>query len=193
MSKTRFLLSSAAHASLAALAFAACRPPNPEPVDTAAAARAVTAQDRLTACGSDPRVTTGLVAAPICAGADIFFRETFNGNGRTCGTCHPMANNTTIDVPFIQSLPATDPLFVFERVPALAHLETPDLRRLGGILENVDGFDDPTHKSCAASRTFYRSRPASPPTPATARPTRPSSAPAGAATARPATARSGSS
>src|SRR6185369_9775724 len=49
----------------------------------------LTAQQRLDACSRDPRVTSGLVSAEICAGADIFFRETFGGNGRTCGSCHP--------------------------------------------------------------------------------------------------------
>ncbi len=107
---------------------------------------ALTAQQRLAACARDPRVLTGLVSQQICAGADIFFRETFGGNGRTCGTCHPMSNNTTIDVPFVQSLPASDPLFVFERDSNLTNLETPDLRSHGGILENVDGFEDPVNK-----------------------------------------------
>jgi hypothetical protein len=106
----------------------------------------LTAQDRLAACAQDPRVVTGLVSQQICAGADIFFRETFNGNGRTCGTCHPMANNTTLDATFIQTLPPTDPLFVFETDPNLANLEKPDLRQLGGVLENVDGFEDPINK-----------------------------------------------
>jgi len=53
----------------------------------------------------------------VCAGADIFFRETFDGNGRKCGTCHPAENNTTVEAAFIQNLHATnpaDPLFVFE-------------------------------------------------------------------------------
>ena len=108
---------------------------------------ALTAQDRLAACAQDPRVVTGLVSQQICAGADIFFRETFNGNGRTCGTCHPMSNNTTLDAQFIQSLPPTDPLFVFETNPALANLENGTaLHQRGVILENVDGFEDPTHK-----------------------------------------------
>ena len=83
----------------------------------------LTAAQRLADCGQDPRVVTGLVSREVCAGADIFFRETFNGNGRNCGTCHPAGNNTTIDVPFIQNLHATnpnDPLFVFETNPALA-------------------------------------------------------------------------
>lgn len=83
----------------------------------------------------------------ISQGAKLFFEGTFNGNGRTCGTCHPASNNLTIDVPFINSLPATDPLFVAEFNPALAQLERPLLMRsFGLILENVDGLDDPTNK-----------------------------------------------
>ena len=42
----------------------------------------LTAAQRLAACAQDPRVVTGLVSAQVCAGADIFFRETFDGNGR---------------------------------------------------------------------------------------------------------------
>jgi len=109
---------------------------------------ALTAQERLAACNQDPRVVSGLVTAQICAGADIFFRETFNGNGRTCGTCHAVANNMTIDRNFINDLHQKnplDPLFVFENNPDLAQLETHQIFN-GGILENVDGFEDPTHK-----------------------------------------------
>ncbi len=110
----------------------------------------LTVPQRLAACAQDPRVVTGLVTAQICAGADIFFRETFNGNGRACGTCHPAENNTTVDAAFINARHAqnpADPLFVFETNPALAQLEIPDsLFGNGVILENVDGFEDPTHK-----------------------------------------------
>ena len=91
----------------------------------------------------------GLVGTDVCAGADIFFRETFGGNGRTCGSCHPAANNLTIDKPFIDQLHAQnsrDPLFVAEFNPQLSQLETVDLRASGAILENVDGFQDPTNK-----------------------------------------------
>ena len=91
----------------------------------------------------------GLVGTDVCAGADIFFRETFGGNGRTCGSCHPMANNLTIDVPFIDQLHTQSPsdaLFVAETNPQLSQLETVDLRQAGAILENVDGFEDPTNK-----------------------------------------------
>jgi cytochrome c peroxidase len=77
-------------------------------------------------------------------GRNLFFNGTFNGNGRTCGTCHPANNNFTIDPTFISTLPSTHPLFVAERVPALAALENPLLmRQVGLVLENVDGFDRP--------------------------------------------------
>ncbi|WP_437974056.1 hypothetical protein WMF11_36545 [Sorangium sp. So ce295] len=119
----------------------------PEPLDEASQSLALA--DRLAACAQDPRVVAGLVSQDICAGAGVFFHETFEGNGRTCGTCHPVANNTTLDVPFIQALDQTnpdDPLFVFRQVPELAELETSDLLDDAAILENVDGFADPTHR-----------------------------------------------
>jgi hypothetical protein len=83
----------------------------------------------------------------ISQGATLFFLETFAGNGRTCGTCHPASNNLTIDPDFIATLPANDPLFVAEFNPALAQLERPALMRsFGLILENLDGFSDPANK-----------------------------------------------
>jgi mono/diheme cytochrome c family protein len=77
-------------------------------------------------------------------GREIFFHETFAGNGRTCGTCHPAENNLTIDPAFIAALPPNDPLFVAEFVPALKeNFEKPELmRKFGLILENLDGFED---------------------------------------------------
>ncbi len=87
------------------------------------------------------------VDALISRGATLFFENTFAGNGRTCGTCHPASNNFTIDPAFIRTLPASDPLFVAEFNPALAQLERPQLmRRFGLILENLDGLDDPARK-----------------------------------------------
>ena len=81
-------------------------------------------------------------------GERLFFEEAFNGNGRTCGTCHPVENNLTIDPMFIATLPPTDPLFVAETNPALReNFEKPKLmRELGLILENLDGFDDLDNK-----------------------------------------------
>ena len=80
----------------------------------------------------------------IARGREIFFEETFNGNGRTCGTCHPAENNFTIDPAFIATLPDDDPLFVAEFNPDLAeNFENPTLmREFGLIVENQDGFDD---------------------------------------------------
>src|SRR5712691_6760480 len=81
--------------------------------------------------------------ALIAKGRDIFFNETFNGNGRTCGSCHPEQNNFTLDPEFIATLPKDDPLFVAEFNEALKNLEKPELmRQFGLILENVDGFDE---------------------------------------------------
>jgi len=83
-------------------------------------------------------------ADPVTRGKAIFFNETFNGNGRTCGTCHPERNNFTVDPAFIATLPPTDPLFVAEFNPALGkNFENSKLmRQFGLILENLDGFDD---------------------------------------------------
>ena len=79
----------------------------------------------------------------IAKGRALFFNETFDGNGRTCGTCHREDNNFTIDPAFIATLPNDDPLFVAEFNPALKDLERPKLlREFGLILENQDGFDD---------------------------------------------------
>ncbi|MEE8142224.1 MAG: hypothetical protein V3T77_03920, partial [Planctomycetota bacterium] len=84
----------------------------------------------------------------IRKGGELFFNETFSGNGRTCGTCHPAENNFTIDPVFIATLPAHNPLFVAERVPGLAeNFEKPKLmRQVGVILENLEGFDDLENK-----------------------------------------------
>jgi hypothetical protein len=80
----------------------------------------------------------------IAKGRELFFNETFNGNGRTCGTCHRAENNFTIDPAFIATLPADDPLFVAEFIPELNdNFENPKLmREFGLIMENTDGFDD---------------------------------------------------
>jgi hypothetical protein len=82
--------------------------------------------------------------ALIARGEEIFFNETFEGNGRTCGTCHRTEDNFSISPGFIATLPDDDPLFVAEFTPALAeNFEKPELmRKFGLILENLDGFDD---------------------------------------------------
>src|SRR5213083_3015612 len=84
----------------------------------------------------------------IAKGSNLFFNETFGGNGRTCGTCHPAENNFTIDAAFIATLPKDNPLFVAEFNPALKeNFENPALmREFGLIQENLDGFDDLKNK-----------------------------------------------
>jgi len=102
---------------------------------------------RTAACCRDPRVVAGAVTIETCVGADLFFREPFGGNGRTCATCHPVSHNLTIDPAFIATLPFNDPLFVAENNPVLANLEKPpQMHQFGLILENVDGLEDPVNK-----------------------------------------------
>ncbi len=80
----------------------------------------------------------------IVEGRRLFFEETFAGNGRTCGSCHPANNNFTIDPPSVATLAADDPLFVADTTPELGpNFENNKLiRGVGLILENQDGFDD---------------------------------------------------
>ncbi len=78
-------------------------------------------------------------------GREIFFNETFGGNGRTCGTCHRAEDNFAISPAFIATLPQSDPLFVAENNPDLRDLENPRLlREFAVIVENTNGFDNPT-------------------------------------------------
>src|SRR4051812_7327895 len=146
-SKTFCCLGSIAAASV----ILSCGSPSPERDGTdepAVASRPlITPDPRIDACRQDPRVKLGLVTARLCAGAEIFFRETFAGNGRTCGTCHPAGNNFTLDKQFIETLPKNDPLFVFEAKPAdLGDLENGNLRANAVVKENVDGFGDLANK-----------------------------------------------
>ena len=96
------------------------------------------------ALGFDPTAAARAAdfARVAAQGRQLFLNERFDGNGRTCGTCHVETNNFTVDPKHIATLPSSDPLFVAETNPALATLENPDLlRRFGLILVNADGFD----------------------------------------------------
>lgn len=85
---------------------------------------------------------TANIARVVADGRRLFVDEKFDGNGRTCATCHVESNNFTVDPALIATLPSSDPLFVAETNPALATLENSDLlRRFGLILVNADGFD----------------------------------------------------
>lgn len=95
----------------------------------------------LVACnGEEPDPPAGLVEI----GRQLFFNETFDGNGRTCGTCHREEDNFGLSPNFVGTLPADDPLFVAETRGDLArNFENPRLmRELALILENQDGFGD---------------------------------------------------
>jgi cytochrome c peroxidase len=114
-----------------------------EPVEVVQGAVNQTFAQHQTACQADPRVQSGVVSLTECIGADIFFKENFNGNGRTCGTCHRVERNFTIDATFMARLPSSDPLFIAENQSdnlPLDNLEIPaQMRARGVILENVDG------------------------------------------------------
>ena len=133
--------------ALAALAGCQADAPGADVAAPEVQAGALTSPSPETVCNGDPRVWDGLVSLDVCVGARLFFDETFNGNGRTCGTCHPANNNFTVDKTFIQSRPASDPLFINENTSfPLAGLETTSLRDMALVKENVDDFNDPTHK-----------------------------------------------
>jgi len=80
----------------------------------------------------------------VLNGEDIFFNETFSGNGRTCGSCHRAEDNFAISPAFIATLGDGDALFVAEsNQDLMQNFENPVLmRELALILENQDGFDD---------------------------------------------------
>lgn len=95
-------------------------------------------------------VDHGLVSEAVGEGADLFFRGTFEGNGRTCGTCHRAENNLGLDVDFISTLRGNDKLFIAEFPPSeggVPGLERPLLLRgHAQVLMNSDGFENPTGK-----------------------------------------------
>ena len=73
-------------------------------------------------------------------GRQLFTKETFDGNGRTCATCHPASNNFTIDPAFIAKLPKSDPLFVAETNPDLAKLEDSKALRQRALVTGECGW-----------------------------------------------------
>jgi cytochrome c peroxidase len=78
----------------------------------------------------------------IALGKNLFFNETFGGNGRTCGTCHREEDDLGLRPATIAALPPSDPLFLAETDANLTQLEHPPLMRSPRalILENIDGF-----------------------------------------------------
>jgi cytochrome c peroxidase len=131
--------------SMAAFGLSACGQTDDQNEDVTLVQGAInqTFAQHQTVCQADPRVQSGVVSLTECIGADIFFKENFNGNGRTCGTCHRVERNFAIDATFIARLPSSDPLFIAENHSdpfALDQLEIPaQMRARSLILENVDG------------------------------------------------------
>lgn len=115
-----------------------------KPIALIRAALVIAALIIVSSCQTMPSPTPDPQAALIAKGRQLFFNETFDGNGRTCGSCHPEENNFTLDPAFIATLPDNDPLFVAEFNPDLSkNFENPRLmREFGMILENLDGFGD---------------------------------------------------
>ena len=58
--------------------------------------------------------------AMVGMGARLFITETFNGNGRTCETCHNFLDNVTLSMTDVQLRADSDALFVSEFMPSLA-------------------------------------------------------------------------
>lgn len=104
----------------------------------------------ITSCAGSPPWAGPTTPTPALVerGRQIFFNETFGGNGRTCGTCHRADDNFGLSPDFISRLAANDPLFVAETSPALkTGFEAPKQMRANALIrENVDGFDDLNRK-----------------------------------------------
>lgn len=80
----------------------------------------------------------------IRRGKQLFESGTFNGNGRTCATCHGSTEEFALSPSDVAARPETDPLFVFKRIPGLLPLENETLLRQKALIcENLDGFDAP--------------------------------------------------
>jgi hypothetical protein len=60
--------------------------------------------------GYGPLIANGL-DPQLAIGADLFFSETFQGNGRTCATCHAVAANFTLPAN-LSGVSESDPLMV---------------------------------------------------------------------------------
>ncbi len=90
--------------------------------------------------------TAAIAPAPVVTqGQNLFFLERFQGNGRTCLSCHQPQDAFGLSPATIGSLPDDDPVFISDHILDLALLENACLlrSRRALILENIDGFDHP--------------------------------------------------
>lgn len=106
---------------------------------------------RLAKSTAGPLETINKLANEMKSGRDLFTKETFDGNGRTCATCHIPNRGFTITPGIIKRLPKNDPLFVFKTNKELAQLENEKLLKKRALfLENIQGFK---------KRPFFRGSP----------------------------------
>jgi len=76
-------------------------------------------------------------AERIALGGQLFMNETFNGNGRTCASCHPVESNTQLGVQDIAALSPYNAVFtnVLNDLPMFASHAL--------VLTHHDGFNEP--------------------------------------------------
>jgi hypothetical protein len=79
----------------------------------------------------------GCSGGSVARGEVLFLTGTFNGNGRTCATCHRPDENFSISPETIRALPARDPMFV-----PVENLEDPVKLRADGLIKVVDEDED---------------------------------------------------
>lgn len=82
----------------------------PSPASTQASRKTGQA-DTLFAGNALGEVLLPLELDQITQGRNLFFKETFNGNGRTCLTCHKEEIKFGLTPDVVAALPSTDPLF----------------------------------------------------------------------------------
>jgi cytochrome c peroxidase len=106
---------------------------------------------RLAKSTTGPSEAARILGNKIKSGRDLFTKETFDGNGRTCATCHIPNRGFTITPSIIRRLPKNDPLFVFKTNKELRNLENEGLLKSRALfLENIRGFKE---------RPFFRGSP----------------------------------
>ena len=86
-----------------------------------------TLSSRMTVLASGRGALSQGMIGLIEQGDTLFFQETFDGNGRTCGTCHRAEDNFALSPAFIATLPDDDLLFVAELNLGPDDLENPTL------------------------------------------------------------------
>ncbi|AUX19742.1 uncharacterized protein SOCEGT47_001940 [Sorangium cellulosum] len=148
---------------LASAFLSSCARPGGDSEGDSAAASAIAVEERLAACDQDPRVIAGLIEREVCAGADLYFREASRGQGRRCGSCHPVEDTSTIELPLLDALLEASPLdalsFILDREPEPADLEVDERSDLGLVRGRLRGAGGALlHPRAGGFATFVRER-----------------------------------